>query len=144
MTPRNTEIASRIEHQSLAASMRPWHDATEYRPLTSPGNSRAIIRRCERCAQAGLRWLDCGHEIAFHDLITRLETTTCPVASAAVRFCATGVLAPRRRAVFKPGAVSIPGAQTMIGSRATASKRLPRLSTRSDSLSAGPKSRITT
>ena len=34
--------------------------------------------------------------------------------------------------------------QTMVGSRATASKRFPRLSTRGDTLSAGPKSTIRT
>lgn len=84
-------------------------------------------------------------EYAFRDSITHVETISCQVSRAAALFSITGALVALRRAVSEQdGGRSTPGAQTMIGSRATASKRLPRLSIRGDSLSADPRSRITT
>ena len=70
--------------------------------------------------------------------LARFERCRDPVHHRSARFTA----ADGARA--GPPVFLAPAPQTMIGSRATASKRLPKLSTRGDTLSAGPRSTIRT
>ena len=127
------------------ASMRPRHKAAENLdsriPLRIHVKSAGLrgVRQflCVRLARHG------GTGISIL-LKSATETKSYRFSSAAGVFGISRALAPPRRASPASLLLFVPVRQTMMGSRATTSKRLPRLSILGDTLSASPKSTIST
>ena len=148
MRPRHTAAENVVEEvhprPPRHASMRPRHTAAENPIRTSLGDIRQIVCECERCVQVYARLPNHGPVSPYH-LKEPLSKQSVGVFRALSRYFAF-----LKRSLPHGGrcpyglSFSAPVCQTITGSRATASKRLPRLSTRGDTLSAGPRSTIRT
>ena len=133
------------ESPMAIASMRPRHKTAENRMHASPREYGKNAPVCEHYTDLGIRLADHGVAEYLHSVKEPKGNKELPNFE---RCLAVWRQPSTRASAASDSWVSVspffPVSQTMMGSRATAAKLLPRLSTLGETLSAGPRSTIRT